>query len=684
MDIIMNDRKPHLLFIFILFVVSLFYGYHQIIFKKPQSIHQWRQADCASIALNYYQNGMNFFEPQVNNLTSEGGTSGKCMTSEVPLLYYSSAILYKVFGYHDFLFRLLNSLLFFLGLFYLFKTILLLTKDIFWSIALTLLVFSSPVLVFYGNNYLSNSTAFAFALMGWYFFIRFLLERQVRLFYISTLIFFFAAMFKVTALFSFFAIAGVFLVEILKIKRPAQVSILFAKRRHFIFPVSLTILIIGIWLFYVNRYNDIHQCTYFSTTIFPIWNYDQDEIFTILQQIYKTWGAQYFHPSIIALLVIALGFLISHSNKTNRVFFVVILFLLLGEIGYFLLQFWTFRDHDYYTIDMFILPVVIIFCSIQYLYDHHPTLLRNVWIKATFALFVGFNLFYARTQLMERYSDKFNNFKQTEDYYTITPYLRSIGISAQDTVISISDYSHVSLYLMNQKGWTQYVDQQFNRGIPYSYNSDSLTITESIGKGAKYIILNGIGELYAKPYLQSFCTFLLGSYNNVLIFELNKKETNFILKQRPVKAHYFCNAEMLTSDGLQFTNSNGQVFANGDTQSSQFSLNGQFSCQLDANHPFGMTLKLNGLKKGESIHINVWRKISQKDESSLIVSAENYYNYHYSTIIKDSLGWEKLENELFVSAELEDKEVVIYLYNAGKEPVYFDDLSVTWFESKPF
>jgi len=64
--------------------------------------------------------------------------------------------------------------LFFLGLFYLFKTILLLSKDTFWSIALTLLIFSSPVLVYYGNNYLSNSTAFAFTLVGWYFFIRFL------------------------------------------------------------------------------------------------------------------------------------------------------------------------------------------------------------------------------------------------------------------------------------------------------------------------------------------------------------------------------------------------------------------------------------------------------------------------------------------------------------------------------
>ena len=679
----MNSKRPHLLFILILFLVSLFYGYQHIIIKKPQSIHKWRQADCASIALNYYQNGMHFFEPQVNNLTSDGGTSGKCMTSEVPILYYSSAILYKVFGYHDFLFRLLNTLLFFLGLFYLFKTILLLSKDTFWSIALTLLIFSSPVLVYYGNNYLSNSTAFAFTLVGWYFFIRFLLEKQRRLFYISLLIFFCAAMFKVTAFFSLFAIAGVYLVETLKINCLPEISGLFTKRRYFMLPVILVVLIIGAWLMYVSHYNSIHGCTYFSTTIFPIWNYDQETILTIITQIYLNWGPQYFHPTVFVVLFIAIGFILSRSNKTSQLLTWVIIFLLVEEIAYFLLQFWTFRDHDYYTIDMFILAVVIIFASIQYLNARHPAVLRSVWIKAVFALFIGFNLYYARTKLVDRYSDKINDFKQTEDLYTITPYLRSIGISSNDTVISIPDYSHVSLYLMNQKGWTEYTEHQFNREVSYSYNADSLSVSESIRKGARYLILNGIGELYAKPYLQSFCTYLLGHYNNVLIFQLNNAEQNFSLKMRVLMNSYVCDAEMLTVDGQHYTNIEGQLFAGGDTRTDQFSLSGHFSCQLDANHPYGMAIKLNGLKKGESIRINTWRKINGSKASSLIVSGENYYNSDYKIKHKDSLGWEKLENELFISSELEGKEIGIYLFNSGKDTVYFDNLSVKWFGSTP-
>lgn len=677
----MNFRRPPFIFILTLLLVSLFYGYQHIIFKRPQSIHKWRQADCASIALNYYQGGMHFFQPEVNNLTSDGGTSGKCMTSEFPLLYYSSAVLYKIFGYHDFLFRLLNTLIFLLGLYYLFKSILLLSNDTFWSVALTLLIFSSPVLVYYGNNYLSNSAAFAFTLIGWYYFLSFLIEKRIKLFYISLFIFFLAALLKVTALFSLLAIIGVYLLEWLKVKRSADISGSFIKKSYFIVPVLLALLLTGSWLFYAHYYNTLHQCTYFSTTIFPIWNYDSDAIHTILKQISNNWGSQYFHPSVYILLLFVVGYFIMYRTTSSMLFINLTFIILAEEIIYFLLQFWTFRDHDYYTIDMFILAVMILFTGISTLKVKHHAVLKSVWLKTGFALLLGFNIYYAHVKLDERYSDKINDFKKNEDLYTITPYLRSIGISANDTVISIPDGSHVSLYLMNQKGWTEYIEANFNRGARYHYNADSLAVSESIKKGAKYMIVNGIGELYAKPYLQSFCTFLLGNYNNVLIFELNSKEKNFDLKHRELKASYFCDAEMLSADGQQYTNKEGQTFAGGNTRSSRYKLSGQFSCQLDANNPYGMTLKFNDLQKGESIRMNVWRKIDGKKESTLIISGDNYYNNEYKVIHKDSLGWEKLEKELFISSDLEGKELGIYLFYNGKDTVYFDDFSVCLYKS---
>src|SRR5665811_2126527 len=78
----------------------------------------------------------------------------------------------------------------------------------------------------------------------------------------------------------------------------------------------------------------------------------------------------------------------------------------------------------------------------------------------------------------------------------------------------------------------EYTDARFNKGNPRPYNQDSAGIQHSIDKGAKYLIVNGIKELYNKPYLQSYCTHLAGNYNNVLIFNLKNGSRNFNLTKQ--------------------------------------------------------------------------------------------------------------------------------------------------------
>jgi len=206
-------KYPALLFAALLGVVALYYNYQEIVFKRPQSIHKWRQADGASLALNYYKGGMHFFQPRVHNLTSDGGRSGAASTSEMPVLYYTVACLYKVFGYHEWIYRGLNTLIFFMGLLFLFRTLLYILKDMYWAAAIPLLLFSSPVIVYYANNFLVNSSALAFTLVGWYYFMRFLFENEKKWIYRSLIFFFLAGAFKVTALLSLIAIMGIYILE---------------------------------------------------------------------------------------------------------------------------------------------------------------------------------------------------------------------------------------------------------------------------------------------------------------------------------------------------------------------------------------------------------------------------------------------------------------------------------------
>jgi hypothetical protein len=499
-------------------------------------------------------------------------------------------------------------------------------------------------------------------------------------------VFLIAAAFKVTALFSLFALAGIFVLEqagLIKLKENEK---LIHKPARFSILVLSLFLIIGTWLVYASHFNQKHACYYFSTTIFPIWNLDKDGIYGVLDNIRNIWLDQYFHMSVLIFLAACFVFNVFSFRKSNKMLLFSIFFILAEVFAYVILQFWTFADHDYYTIDIYILPVLIVISTFDILKRNYNKIFSSLIVKITFALFLLFNIYYAWQKINDRYDGWMNDYPKNKDMYTITPYLRSIGIMPTDTVISIPDISHVSLYLMNQKGWTEYTDEHFGKGKQVYYNRDSAGIQRSVEKGAKYLILNGIEELYDKPYLQSFCSNLAGRYQNVLIFNLRDKKINFNSKEKTVNQIYTCNAESLSNDQHSFlSNSDSAVlFQNGDTRSDEFARSGKYSSKLSESSPYGMTIKLNGLKYGESFEINVWRKKDDKSNGGIVASANSktpYYNTDYKVVNADSAGWEKLTLNIYVSDDLVKQELTVYVYNPGSKPQYFDDFEIIRYKS---
>jgi hypothetical protein len=680
----MKKFYPVILFVVVLLVVSVFYNYHEIALKRPQSVHKWRQADCASIALNYYQGGMSFFKSETHNLTADSGTSGRCCTSEIPILYYSAALLYTIFGYHEYIYRIFNTLLFFLGLFFLFKLLHYLLKDVFWAIAITLLVFTSPVLVYYGNNYLSNSSALAFSVVSWYYLIRFYFEGKPKWFYISMAAILIAGAFKVTALLSLFSIIVIYGLEILKLKKFKENGRLFSQPGWYLLSIISVLVIIGSWIVYAHNFNQKHDSTYFATTIFPIWDLNRTEINKVLENIKTIWLDQYFHKSAILFITICFLFILINFRKNTALLIYSVLIISAEVIVYIILQFRMLANHDYYLIEAYILPILIIISAFDVLKRHFNKIFISPVSKMVFSVLLLFNIYNARQKINDRYEGWMNDFPRNKDIYTITPYLRQIGISPVDTIISIPDRSHASLYLMNQKGWTEYTDARFHRGEMIRYNQDSAGIQRSIDKGASYLIINGIQELYSKPYLQSYCTYLAGNYNNVLIFDLKNSERNFNPEKLIVNKIFYCDAESLSNDRRFFlSGTDSALFQNGITRSDEFAHSGKYSSKLNAGTPYGMTIKFKDLKNGESLKICAWRKTTGKSTGGLIASNSPYYYYNneYKIIERDSSGWEKLSMEIFILSEMANQELVIYAYNPGTDPVYFDDLEIIRYKS---
>ncbi len=674
-----SARYLNLACVLLLALVAAYYDYSEIAFKRPQSIHKWRQTDCASLALNYYRHGMNLFEPRTHNLTSDGGTTAYACPSEVPVLYYAVAFLYKICGPHDSVYRIFNTLLFLLGLFYLFRLANLILEDFVWSASICLIVFSSPVLAYYGNNFLTNSNALAFSFMGWYYFFKHERYGGSTNFMYAFLAFLFASAFKLTGLISVFAILYYALFygnnhvfEKKKRKHPLCNRIQYAS----IFSIPI---LIGLWTLYANMYNDLHDCSYFSTTVFPIWNLNKNELDSVIENVRNVWFYQYFHPSVLAVLLSALVYIIIRYRKLPGSFFWLLFVMFFQCLFFILLQFWNFADHDYYVVELYIFPALILVFAAYVLKHHLNSLFEHPVTKILMGCLVLLNVMYAKSKLQERYHSWMNDYDQYKDLYDITPKLRQLGIHEADKVIFISDPSHAALYLMDQPGWTTYTDAQFNRGQKRPYNQDSIGIAKSMELGARYMMVNGVGEFQSRPYLQPFCKNLLARIGNVFIFDLVHKNINFEWRPDKIKRQYHCDAETRTMDGLFFTDTSSNIqFEFGMLQSSEETHTGRYAIKLSKEQPYGLTFKMNELEEGDRIRIRIWRSPGAPQSVVWISSIDeiHYYNNKVRIYQTDEKGWQQIVQDFTIDSAMAGKELKMYAFNPSDAEVFFDDLEV--------
>ncbi len=126
----------------------------------------WRQCYTASIARNFYYNGMNIFYPQV---LSGGSTEGYVGGSEFNIYPFAVAILYKFFGVHEFLGRLVSIIVFCGGAFYLYKFTRKFAGDTTGLITLLFYTFN-PYIFFYSRSFQPESTMLFFSITMLYFF----------------------------------------------------------------------------------------------------------------------------------------------------------------------------------------------------------------------------------------------------------------------------------------------------------------------------------------------------------------------------------------------------------------------------------------------------------------------------------------------------------------------------------
>lgn len=513
-------------------VMSAFY-YDSVLERGPLNDHQWRQADCLSLA-HHFAEGASFFKPEMHIQLGDDNTNGLTV-GEFPILYFVVGNIWKIVGESYFAYRLFYLLISLAGIWAFYRSLRVLFNDKFWSVFLSLLMFTSPVYVIYGVSFLTDVPAFSFILIALYFFLQFQVQKSQKRLILSMAFFALAGLIKISSLIAFVFVILYLVYEQIPL-RWIQKNRLFNKPRGIFVGFIVVILLIFSWYFYADYFNDIHRFKYTFNHIFPIWKMNGDQMPHLFHGIVTFTSPILFSRTILFLLFVLFIANLFLMKRQHPMAWLSNIGVMVGSSAYFVLWAPLMGNHEYYFVAYLILLPGVMVPFILYLRNYQHQIFKSWIVKVGLLLLLAYNFIYCLNVVkLKTLAEKgefpiINNEELVgamrwinwdvrvnwKRFERMRPYLREIGVEKDDLVISLPDKSfNVSLNLMGQKGWTDFMN--------YSSSED---IQNLIEHGAEFLIISD-KQLLEAEFLQPFLSDSIGWYEDILIFRLSENMSVF-------------------------------------------------------------------------------------------------------------------------------------------------------------
>jgi hypothetical protein len=170
------------------------------------------------------------------------------------------------------------------------------------------------------------------------------------------------------------------------------------------------------------------------------------------------------------------------------------------------------------------------------------------------------------------------------------------------------------------------------------------------------------------------------------LFSCNKIINRFYKESYYEKTEFYCNVEeKIDSNYFKTTNKN-VVLQNAVAQSTNEHKSGKYSLLLSPQYPFGFTYSFNNLSQGDLVEMEVWKK-GNAGELVLSGKAPNCVDFYASkkqSIVVNTDGWAKIHYVFTIGSACTNYQAALYVWNPGKENVYFDDLKFSIKKFKPY
>lgn len=488
-------------------LMAWFYRSADVLPLPPGHIHGWRQSDCASLTRNFYEENLPIWQPRVHFAKDDG--SGKAV-GEFPILNYGTAKLMKITGFSWSAQRavvLFFTWLALMGLFLWLRTEFGNRNGVLICI-LPLLIFTSPIFVYYGCNYLPDVPSAALALCALAADAGFRRTEKRRYAVWAALLIALAVLVKISA-----GVVWVALLALLALRFWPLSSLRMAIKKWgglLALHVALAVCVWG-WYHYAHQYDFGRKPMIFLTHIRPYWETNPNEFAIVNKQIFEVWLPDYFHLSV--WYTAALAFLANlWLTRKNKALFALNVLVPFGFFAFLVLMYKQLYFHDYYLVIPILAPVMVIGIFVVSVWNVLESRILKGVLWAAVAGLLGFNAAHAQETIIRRYFETEYGFVNY-DLLELQPKLRQMGIPRTDLMIIVPDASpNNSLLLADQYGYSNFMET----------NGSEADVERHVHMGAKWLAVTDTTYLH-NDFLRPFTTDTVTVYNEIHVFKLSAR-----------------------------------------------------------------------------------------------------------------------------------------------------------------
>lgn len=252
MSPIKNFWQRNYIFLSLLLVTLPFRLYH---FTYPiLDAFNFRQAQTATFALNFYKNGINLFRTELDIF---GMGKERFLTLEFPLYESIVAIFYRVFFFSDTWGRMVSIIAGFLGAWYLYQLIKLILKSEKIALFSSFFFLFAPLNMFYQRAFMIESTVIALLLAGIFYFCHWV-NNQDKKSYLLSVIF-------LTLGFIHKGLYGPFWLLPMTIYYLRRFSLRAIHNLKFCLAIAIPLSVLFLWQKHVNHINMVVGHEFFTT-----------------------------------------------------------------------------------------------------------------------------------------------------------------------------------------------------------------------------------------------------------------------------------------------------------------------------------------------------------------------------------------------------------------------------------